>query len=236
MQGTRDDNDPLDLRTTGSLRLQGQAPLEIALLADLVEAIGVTYALLCFHTSRVKLALILAGQLSESTSVTRALELRRHDEMHLAQHVTGPNNPHFARWVGRVYGQPLTLTAANLHSPGFWEFAGSLNPLGQARGYLNERHERCKDKDFRNDIERQKLLAEARLTEVAVRRAELDVTRTQYEIAAQIVGADEARKLAAAALSELGTVVAAANGDRDPRVEISRRSTSRDTRSPNERD
>jgi hypothetical protein len=54
----------------------------------------------------------------------------------------------------------LVLSAAHLESPGFLEFAGALNPLETIRKYLNDRHERKKDRDYRNAAERRKLDAE----------------------------------------------------------------------------
>jgi len=39
-------------------------------------------------------------------------------------------------------------------SPGFWEFFGALNPLQQIRQFLNDRHERKKDNNYRNSQEK----------------------------------------------------------------------------------
>ena len=44
----------------------------------------------------------------------------------------------------------LVIQRVNIQSPGFWEFLGSLNPLQQIREYLNDRHERNKDKKYRS--------------------------------------------------------------------------------------
>lgn len=40
----------------------------------------------------------------------------------------------------------LIISKVNFNSPGFWEVVGSLNPLTQLREYLNDRHNRKKDK------------------------------------------------------------------------------------------
>lgn len=40
----------------------------------------------------------------------------------------------------------LVISKVNFNSPGFWEIIGSLNPLTQLREYLNDRHNRKKDK------------------------------------------------------------------------------------------
>ncbi len=44
----------------------------------------------------------------------------------------------------------LTILKVNIQSPGFWELLGSLNPLQHIREYINDRHERQKDKKFRS--------------------------------------------------------------------------------------
>lgn len=48
----------------------------------------------------------------------------------------------------------LVLSGAELGSPGFWEFLGSMNPLEIIRKYLQDRHERRKDLEYRNEQER----------------------------------------------------------------------------------
>jgi hypothetical protein len=77
-----------------------------------------------------------------------------------------------AHQAGHLYGRPLTpnaiarlvpvwerliLKAVMLESPGFWEFAGSLNPLEVLRKYLNDRHERRKDAQYRENAEKRRL-------------------------------------------------------------------------------
>jgi hypothetical protein len=56
--------------------------------------------------------------------------------------------------------QQLVLTAVSLHSPGFWEFLGKLSPLEVLRQYLNDRHERRKDLDYREGAEKRRLRLE----------------------------------------------------------------------------
>ena len=51
----------------------------------------------------------------------------------------------------------LTLESVRIESPGFWEFLASLNPLQQIREYLNDRHHRRQDREFREDSERKRL-------------------------------------------------------------------------------
>jgi hypothetical protein len=57
----------------------------------------------------------------------------------------------------------LIVTSVRIESPGFWEVVASLNPLQQIREYLNDRHKRRQDKDFRDAAERDRLLLENEL-------------------------------------------------------------------------
>jgi hypothetical protein len=51
----------------------------------------------------------------------------------------------------------LILSSVKLASPGFWEVLGTLNPLEVTRQYLNDRHERRKDRDYRESAEKRRL-------------------------------------------------------------------------------
>lgn len=53
--------------------------------------------------------------------------------------------------------EQLVLSAVSLNSPGFWEFMGALNPLEVIRKYLNDRHERRKDREYSEPAERRRL-------------------------------------------------------------------------------
>lgn len=51
----------------------------------------------------------------------------------------------------------LIINKVSIESPGFWEFLGSINPLQQIREYLKDRHERRKDKEWRERLEEKKM-------------------------------------------------------------------------------
>ncbi|MXY38604.1 MAG: hypothetical protein F4160_02605 [Rhodospirillaceae bacterium] len=57
----------------------------------------------------------------------------------------------------------LTLERVRIESPGFWEFLAALNPLQQLREYLNDRHRRRQDREFREASERKRLELENEL-------------------------------------------------------------------------
>lgn len=75
----------------------------------------------------------------------------------------GPED--FVRWVG---DDALRLRAVELHSPGHWDFIGRLNPLEVIRQFLQDCHERRKDREYRESAEVERLALEN-----AVRRIEL---------------------------------------------------------------
>jgi hypothetical protein len=54
----------------------------------------------------------------------------------------------------------LVLAGVELHSPGAWDFIGKLNPLEVLRQYLNDRHERRKDRAYRESAEARRLKLE----------------------------------------------------------------------------
>ncbi len=51
----------------------------------------------------------------------------------------------------------LHVAAVEIHSPGYWKLLGSKGPLEVIRKSLNDRHERKKDREYRNDQERRRL-------------------------------------------------------------------------------
>jgi hypothetical protein len=54
----------------------------------------------------------------------------------------------------------LVLSAVRLASPGSWDFLGQLNPFEVLRKYLCDRHERRKDKEYRESAEKRRLALE----------------------------------------------------------------------------
>jgi len=59
----------------------------------------------------------------------------------------------------------LVLQRVELASPGFWEFMGTLNPLEVIRKYLQDRHERQKDRAYRAALEAEKMRMQILLDE-----------------------------------------------------------------------
>jgi hypothetical protein len=77
-----------------------------------------------------------------------------------------------------VFGDELLLVGrVELGSPGFWEFLGSLNPLEVIRQYLNDRHRRRQDRQYREREEERQLGLENDLREIEVVSERLRVAR-----------------------------------------------------------
>lgn len=71
----------------------------------------------------------------------------------------------------------LKLRAVELNSPGFWDFFGKLNPLEVLREYLKDRHERRKDREYRELEEAKKLQLENELKEIQVLQEKYDLLK-----------------------------------------------------------
>jgi len=62
----------------------------------------------------------------------------------------------------------------SIASPGIWTFLGSLNPLQQIREYLNDRHERKKDKSYRNSLDEKDKEIEIQIKEQKLNTLEIE--------------------------------------------------------------
>lgn len=74
-------------------------------------------------------------------------------------------------------GSHLILQSVSLHSPGFWDFLGTLNPLEVIRLFLIDHHERRKDREYRENAEREKLRLENELLRSKVYDSQLSLLR-----------------------------------------------------------
>ncbi|MDE5818309.1 MAG: hypothetical protein K2I07_03175 [Lachnospiraceae bacterium] len=75
----------------------------------------------------------------------------------------------------------LVIDKVNFNSPGSWDVIGSWNPLSQIRKYVNERHERIKDKRYGWELD--KKMKEAELEEKKLRNDQirLEITKEIIE-------------------------------------------------------
>jgi hypothetical protein len=72
-----------------------------------------------------------------------------------------------SQWLdlSRDAAPPLVLQSVRLESPGEWIFLGAANALGVLRKYLNDRHERRRDREYREPAARERLRLENEILE-----------------------------------------------------------------------
>jgi hypothetical protein len=85
----------------------------------------------------------------------------------------------------------LVLERVRIESPGFWEFLGLLNPLQQIREYLNDRHRRRQDRDFREASERERLALENELIRRQIAERDNAILRERIAILRDVGYSDE---------------------------------------------
>jgi hypothetical protein len=71
----------------------------------------------------------------------------------------------------------LRLERIRFESPGFWEFLGALNSLEVIRQYLQDRHERQRDRQYRSAAEAERLALENEQLRTAIVRERLEILR-----------------------------------------------------------
>lgn len=72
----------------------------------------------------------------------------------------------------------LQLRAVSFQSPGFWEFLGALNPLETLRKYLQDRHERRRDRTYREPLEAERMALENEKLKTAVVKEQVELLRS----------------------------------------------------------
>ncbi|WP_145960990.1 hypothetical protein [Sphingosinithalassobacter portus] len=84
---------------------------------------------------------------------------------------------------GAIYPKDqLEIAAISIHSPGWVELIGSLNPLQQIREYLKDRHERKKDRAWRSETEKHRALVELEILRLQAERERTGVISDFYEL------------------------------------------------------
>lgn len=89
----------------------------------------------------------------------------------------------------------LIVARISIESPGFWEFLGQLNPLQQLREYLNDRHRRRQDRDYRELAEQEKLTLENQLLERQLQERDNALWRDRLELLREMGYTDDELRL-----------------------------------------
>ena len=85
----------------------------------------------------------------------------------------------------------LGLTKINISSPGFWEVVGSLNPLEVIRNFLNDRHKRRQDKEWRENLEKEKMEKENQLLQIQILEGENRIVRERIKMYQELGYSDQ---------------------------------------------
>jgi hypothetical protein len=72
----------------------------------------------------------------------------------------------------------LRLRSIRVQSPGTWDFLGSLNPLETLRKYVQDRHERRKDRQYRERLDADRMELENQRLKTAVVKDQVDLLRS----------------------------------------------------------
>ena len=76
----------------------------------------------------------------------------------------------------------LGIHRVSINSPGIWEFIGKLSPLQTLLDYLQQRHERKKDNEYRNELEKEKMQLENEARRIENKKAILDIAAKEISL------------------------------------------------------
>jgi hypothetical protein len=158
----------------GSIRINGHGEVEVALVADYLRDLQHAYnSILIFETTVDRHRRFFREFSFPLFFGNFAFPLSRRGS--IVGRDWPPTPEQLASFVPR--SEQLILTGVRLQSPGFWEFLGNLNPLEVVRQYLNDRHERRKDRQYRESAEARRLNLENIQRENAVIREYIQLAR-----------------------------------------------------------
>jgi hypothetical protein len=143
---------------TGRLRIQGYGNAEVELVAAYLT--DLTYA----YNALVAFELGIERMRRERRYYPEPFWFHSPWTFTSVPHLSWPPTPQAVASLVPPSEQ-LILAAVELSSPGWWEFLGSLNPLEVVRKWVNDRHERRKDRDYREREEERRLHLENQLKE-----------------------------------------------------------------------
>jgi hypothetical protein len=214
------------------LRVPVEGPLSADDLVGAFSAINSAYVALYEHESVQTAALRLAADLRPD--IIRSFA------------VPPPEEPRWRRspWRRASYGwywpgslgreDRLVVVRVEFASPGFSVFGGAGGPLETLRKTAQDRHERRKDKEWREDLDREqqeadialrrgeeeRVEAEARSLRAKADQEEVEAFRQKYALLKELLGVEEARRWAVRELadSRLAFDALAGNSDEEPRL------------------
>ena len=181
------------------LRLNAKGGIPVRDVRDLLEAFELSYMSLCAFED----ALLHPGLLRRDNDLSRDIaDMPTGERIRTLADPSLPWRPIAAYSLVQTEYR-LVLRAVQLASPGFWDFLGKLSPLEVMRLYLQDRHERRKDREYREAAERERLFWENKARQISVIDQAIEVARkhgASGETVQQLV-----ERFIAGPLSELDT-------------------------------
>ena len=172
------DDRELERQATGYLKVRGSGGLTIREMQELLASVDDAYVAIAQAESAATerlVALRAARQWSRRWGPPEMmLPWVNLATTHIGRDRAAPVGPEI----------PLVVSRVVLRSPGFWEFLGALNPLEVTRKYLNDRHERRKDDEYRSPAEADRLALENALLGLDVLRRYRELEREYDDSAA----------------------------------------------------
>lgn len=165
-------------RENGRIRIYSEGPLELPLVRAYLADFEYAYnGYLAFETAidaaqRVSQHIPYPLSVDSLDPIWIPLRFRRRSVLARSW---PPTPDDLASAVPRA--DRLLVKSVQLSSPGFWEFIGKLNPLEVFRQYLNDRHERRKDHEYRESAEERRLALENLERENDVLRERIAIAR-----------------------------------------------------------
>jgi hypothetical protein len=160
-------------RGRGALRIQGQGGLPATLLGQFLGAIDHAYnGVIVFDE-------LMAGSGARLRRRWRDMPPWDWPAFPLVSEVPGLWDVSNPDWVSSLVlpSDRLVVARVRLASPGIWEFLGQLNPLEVLRQYLEDRHRRRQDREYREQAEARRLNLENDLLETRVIRERVALAR-----------------------------------------------------------
>ena len=110
----------------------------------------------------------------------------------------------------------LVVSKVSINSPGFWEFLASLNPLQQIREYLNDRHKRRQDREYKELSERERLVLENDLIQRQIAEKDNAIVHDRVQLMRELGFTDE--EIRQVVWSQIGTPLAKLGRHQDARL------------------
>ncbi len=195
-----DDPRGSDFDDPAVLRIDLETPLDLRDLTDAFDQFATAYSSLYVFLGRIDRAFRLAREENQDGLIWGL----RDAEFGLPMSPSKSELRRASKRSGVPSARRLQLVRVRAESPGFADLAGASGPLESLRKYRVDRDERRKDREWREDLERERMELDNELAKLEVQSGQSKVIRERYEYLKEVLGVDEARRIAVADLMKAG--------------------------------